>query len=79
MQEKTEQVGNAIICGLDTLSDPEIRIPARDVELLSTFKGILRALLSGEVVLTTPDNLKSNVGGNIPPLPEDPETPDTTE
>ena len=73
MQDNNDQVGNAIVCGLNTLSDPEIRVPARDTELLSTFKGILKALINGELILITPDQLKQEE----PPV--DPSADDTTE
>jgi len=52
-----EIVTEAINCGLVTLSDPNLRIPASSIELLANFKGILRGLLNGELVLATPDRL----------------------
>lgn len=62
-----EQITQAVICGLETLSDPEIRVCAKDVEALANFKGLLRTLLKGDLILSTPDQLISN---------QTPETPE---
>lgn len=52
-----QEISQAILCGLNTLSDPEIRIPAKDVELLASFKGLLRGMLAGDIVLASPDRI----------------------
>lgn len=59
------QLTNAVRVGLETLSDPEIRVRARDTEDLANFKDILRGLLNGNLILATPDRL----------LPEDAKLP----
>ena len=56
-QNNSAALGSAILCGLTTLSDPDIRVPGKDIEALANFKGILRSLISGELVLATPDRL----------------------
>jgi len=67
MNEEQQQldISGAVTCGLDTLSSEEVRVAARDVEHLATFKGLLRALLKGELVLATPDRVLPE-GVNLP-------------
>lgn len=52
-----KELTEAIVCGLNTLSDPEIKISAKDIEVLANFKSILRGLLSGNLVLASPDRI----------------------
>ena len=56
-EQRDLQLTNAIKIGLETLSDPEIRVRARDTEDLANLKDILRGLLNGNLVLATPDRL----------------------
>lgn len=56
-EQRDLQLTNAIKIGLETLSDPEIRVRARDTEDLANFKDILRGLLNGNLVLASPDRL----------------------
>ncbi len=56
-----EAVAAAISCGLTTLSDPDLRVPASNIEALANFKGLLRGLLQGTLVLATPDKLLPEV------------------
>lgn len=65
-EQRDLQLTNAIKIGLETLSDPEIRVRARDTEDLANLKDILRGLLNGNLVLATPDRL----------LPADAQLPD---
>jgi len=67
MNEEQQQldISGAITCGLNTLSSEEVRVAARDVEHLATFKGLLRALLKGELTLATPDRVLPE-GVNLP-------------
>jgi hypothetical protein len=53
----TQNFTDAITCGLNTLSDSEIRVSVKDIENLSVLKAILKALISGELVLATPDRI----------------------
>lgn len=57
MEEQKMDISGAIACGLDTLSSEEVRVASKDVEHLATFKGILRALLKGELILASPDRI----------------------
>jgi len=70
MEDNNKEVANAINCGLITLSDPDLRVPANNIEALANFKGILRGLLQGELVLATPDKLLPQ-GTEIPEKEKD--------
>lgn len=54
---ENKQLSQAIIIGLETLSSDDIKVSAKDIESLASFKGLLRALLNGELVIATPDRI----------------------
>jgi hypothetical protein len=54
---ENEQLSSAITIGLTTLSSDDVKVSAKDVESLATFKEILRAILNGQLVLATPDRI----------------------
>ena len=60
-------IGRAVIAGLETLNDREIKVRSDLVEDLGVLKNILRAISSGQLVVATRDRL----------LPTDAERPDT--
>ena len=50
-------IEKAIVTGLEVLNDPNNRVPSNTIEDLSVFKGVLRAILNGELVIASPDRL----------------------
>ena len=54
-----EALTNAVRTGLNVFSDPELRIKSTDVENISTLKQLFRSLLQGELLIASPDQLKS--------------------
>ena len=54
---ENEQLSSAITIGLTTLSSDDVKVSAKDVESLATFKEILRAILNGQLLLATPDRI----------------------
>ena len=62
---ENEQLTNALSIGLNTLNNEDTKVLARDVEALATFKEILRAILSGQLVLASPDRIIPE-GSEIP-------------
>ena len=53
--DNSAQLTAAIQCGLATLSESELRVSASSIEALATLKSVLRALLTGELILSSPD------------------------
>lgn len=60
----------SIQTGLKTLSSEDVKIPSKDIEDLANFKDILKAILSGQLVIATPDRVISQV--DVPPIKEAP-------
>jgi len=52
-----EELTKIILAGLNTLSSEDVKVSAREIEALAGFKEILRAILSGELILATPDRV----------------------
>lgn len=53
-----EQINKAMIAGFETLCSEDIRVKASSIEDLANFKELLRAILSGQLVLASPDRIK---------------------
>lgn len=70
--KETQDLSNAVVVGLNTLSNEDVRVPSKDIEALANFKGILKALLNGELVLASPDRIIPE-GTKISEKPESPE------
>ena len=50
-------IHKAVVCGLEVLDNANTHIPGNKVEDISIFKGVLRSILQGQLVLATPDRL----------------------
>ena len=50
-------ISKFIQLGLQTLSSDEVKIPSSQIEDLAAFKEILKAVLSGQLILATPDRV----------------------
>jgi len=57
-------ISKSIQTGLIVLSNDDVKVPASQIEDLAQFKEILRAVLSGQLVLATPDRVLPE-GNNI--------------
>jgi len=54
-----EQLTQSFQVGLQTLSSEDVKVSSKDIEALANFKDILKAILSGQLVIATPDKIKS--------------------
>lgn len=54
---ENNQTSNAILVGLNTLSNEDTKVSSLDIEALANFKGILRAILNGQLALVSPDRV----------------------
>ena len=52
-----EQLTGAIMAGFSIMSSKDILLPASDLEALTQFKEILKAILNGSLILATPDRV----------------------
>ena len=52
-----DNYSNALICGLETLSSDDVKVAAKNIEQLSNFKQILRAIIRGDLVIASPDKI----------------------
>lgn len=59
-------ISPAIMAGLEALSDPETKVPSNQIENLVAFKEVLRALLRGELQITSTRKLDGEEQQNPP-------------
>lgn len=52
-----QNIFRALNAGLNHLSDPEVRPRADQIDDLAELKGILRAVINGQLIIATPDRL----------------------
>jgi hypothetical protein len=50
-------ISRFLSAGLDALSSDDVKIPASKIEDLANFKEILRAVLSGQLIIASPDRV----------------------
>ena len=50
-------IGGAIQTGYELMCDEQIRVSMDKLESLVEFKGILRAILNGQLIIASPDRL----------------------
>ena len=70
MNDQNTILTEAITAGLSLLSSDDIKVSTKDIEALANFKGILKGIISGELILASPDRIIPDDDGSPKREPE---------